>query len=79
MLNTKLQLNQDIFEDKAELVSLRQGLGEALVELAEKNKDIVVLTADLRDSVGLTSFAKKFPDRFFDCGVAEQKTGREIS
>lgn len=52
--------------------SIRDGFGEALVELGEKNKDVVVLTADLADSTRVKDFADKFPDRFFQVGVAEQ-------
>lgn len=52
--------------------SMRDGFGEALVELGEKNQDIVVLTADLADSTRVKEFADKFPDRFFQVGVAEQ-------
>ncbi|HET7099460.1 MAG TPA: transketolase C-terminal domain-containing protein [Patescibacteria group bacterium] len=52
--------------------SIRDGFGEALVELGETNKDIVVLTADLADSTRVKQFADKFPDRFFQVGVAEQ-------
>ncbi len=44
---------------------------ETLIELAEKDPNIVVLEADLMKSTGTASFAKKFPDRFFDVGVAE--------
>jgi transketolase len=55
-----------------ELKSIRDGFGEALIELGEKNKDIVVLTADLADSTRVKDFAEKFPDRFFQVGVAEQ-------
>lgn len=44
---------------------------ETLIELAEKDQNIVVLEADLMKSTGTASFAKKFPDRFFDVGVAE--------
>ena len=40
--------------------------------LAGGDKNVVVLAADLRDSLNMTEFAKKFPDRFFECGVAEQ-------
>lgn len=50
----------------------REGFGEALVELGEQNKNIVVLTADLTDSTKVADFAKKFPERFIECGVAEQ-------
>jgi transketolase len=52
--------------------STREGFGEGLIEVGEKNPDVVVLTADLRDSTKVSKFAKKFPNRFFDAGVAEQ-------
>jgi transketolase len=52
--------------------SIRDGFGEALVELGNTNPDIVVLTADLADSTRVKDFAEKFPDRFFQVGVAEQ-------
>ena len=47
------------------LKSIRDGFGEALVELGNKNPDVVVLTADLADSTRVKDFADKFPDRFF--------------
>jgi len=50
----------------------RDGFGEGLVELGEKNKDIVVLSADLTDSTRAGWFKKKFPERFFSMGVSEQ-------
>ena len=46
--------------------------GNKLVELADADKKIVAITAAMRDGTGLTEFAKKFPDRFFDVGIAEQ-------
>ena len=46
--------------------------GNKLVELANADKKIVAITAAMRDGTGLTEFAKKFPDRFFDVGIAEQ-------
>ena len=46
--------------------------GKKLVELAEKDEKIVAVTAAMRDGTGMTEFAKKFPDRFFDVGIAEQ-------
>lgn len=52
--------------------SVRDGFGEALVELGNKNPDVVVLTADLADSTRVKEFADRFPDRFFQVGVAEQ-------
>lgn len=46
--------------------------GRKLVELAQDNKKIVAITAAMRDGTGLTEFAEKFPERFFDVGIAEQ-------
>ncbi len=46
--------------------------GKTMITLAEKNKDIVAITAAMPSGTGLTDFAKKFPDRFFDVGIAEQ-------
>jgi transketolase len=50
----------------------REALGDTLVRLGEARPDIVVLDADLAKSTTTAKFAKAFPDRFFDCGVAEQ-------
>lgn len=50
----------------------RQSYGEGLVELGNKNKDIVVLDADLSGATKTNMFAKQFPDRFFNIGIAEQ-------
>ena len=46
--------------------------GEKLVQLATENDKIVAITAAMKDGTGLTEFASKFPDRFFDVGIAEQ-------
>ena len=46
--------------------------GEKLLELAKRNKKIVAITASMKDGTGLTQFAKEFPERFFDIGIAEQ-------
>ena len=42
-----------------------------ICELAEENQKIVAITAAMPDGTGLTGFSKKFPDRFFDVGIAE--------
>ncbi|MEO2065711.1 MAG: transketolase family protein [Desulfurobacteriaceae bacterium] len=54
-----------------EKVSLRDAYGETLVELGEKDERIVVLDADLSGSTKTAKFAKRFPDRFFNMGIAE--------
>lgn len=50
----------------------RSGFGRGVLRLGEQDPSVVVLTADLRDSTKVGDFAKKFPDRFVDVGVAEQ-------
>ena len=49
----------------------RSGFGAGLLEAGRKNSDIVALTADLLGSVKMDAFAKEFPERFFQCGIAE--------
>ena len=49
----------------------RQSYGEALVELGKENEKVVVLDADLATATKTIEFAKEFPDRFFDIGIAE--------
>ena len=56
----------------AKEVSLREAYGKTLVELGRENPDIVALDADLCRSTMTQFFALKFPERFFDCGIAEQ-------
>jgi transketolase len=56
----------------AELFYQRDVYGKTLIELGKENKDIVVLDADLSSSTRTGLFAKVFPDRFFNMGVAEQ-------
>ena len=53
-------------------VSLRETYGKTLLELGMENQDIVVLDADLSRSTMTHFFAKKLPERFFECGIAEQ-------
>lgn len=72
MLNKDLRLNENLFEETVEQRPTRDGFGQALVELGEKNPDVVVLTADLSESTRTDGFEKKFPERFFEVGVAEQ-------
>ena len=52
--------------------SIRSAFGKTLAELGKTNKDIVVMDADLACSTQSQMFGKEFPDRFFDCGIAEQ-------
>ena len=57
---------------REEKIATRQSFGEALEKLGEENKNVVVIDADLAKSTKTSLFAKKFPDRFIDVGIAEQ-------
>lgn len=56
---------------KDKKIATRQSYGETLVELGKENEKIVVLDADLAGATQTKLFAKEFPDRFFDIGIAE--------
>ena len=49
----------------------REAFGQALAELGRTNPDVVALDADLSKSTYTAAFAKEFPERFFECGIAE--------
>lgn len=69
---TNLFLNPKLNSPDIERVPTRNGYGEALLELGGKNEKVVVLTGDLAESTRVLEFAKKYPQRFIECGVAEQ-------
>ncbi len=56
----------------AQEISTRDAYGQTLAELGKENPDIVVLDADLSKSTMTHFFARQFPERFFECGIAEQ-------
>lgn len=53
-------------------IATRESFGKALAELGKKNKDVVVLTADLAGATKTSLFEKEFPERFINVGIAEQ-------
>jgi len=57
---------------KSTVLSYSDIFGNKLCEIAEKNENVVAITAAMTDGTGLTDFAKKFPKRTFDAGIAEQ-------
>lgn len=65
---TKLPVQESPFKGE----SLLNTFSDYLVELGKKNKDLVVLDADLAESCGLRKFQETFPDRFIEIGIAEQ-------
>lgn len=58
--------------DKTKTNSIRKAFGKTLAGIGELNEKIIVMDADLACSTQTKIFADKFPDRFFDCGIAEQ-------
>ena len=58
--------------EETKKIATRQSYGEALRELGKVNERVIVLDADLSGATKTNLFAKKFPERFFDMGIAEQ-------
>lgn len=52
--------------------NMRQAFGKSLIDLARKRNDFVVLDADVAGGTGVAGFRAEFPDRFIQCGIAEQ-------
>lgn len=69
---SNVKLNPKLFDPEVEQIPTRDGYGEGVVALGEKNPNVVVLTADLSDSTRANMFQEKFPERFIECGIAEQ-------
>lgn len=73
-LNMKVSthLNPKLFSSDIERIPNRDGFGEGLLEAGKKNKAVMALSADLTESTRANLFADAFPERFIQCGVAEQ-------
>ncbi len=65
-------LNPKLFQKDIEQAQTRKGYGLGLLELGALDNNVMVLTADLAESTMVLDFAKKYPERFVECGVAEQ-------
>ncbi|MGB4076690.1 MAG: transketolase C-terminal domain-containing protein [Minisyncoccia bacterium] len=72
MLNKDAQLVSDPFSSKLLKQSTRDGFGKGTVEAGKADPQIVVLSADLKESTRAEWFQKEFPDRYIEMGVAEQ-------
>jgi transketolase len=70
MLNNEYNLVEDF--SKLEKKPMRDGYGEAMVEMARNNPRVVVLIADLLESLKLAEFKKEFPKRTIEVGIQEQ-------
>lgn len=72
MLNPDAKLNPHLFDEHVEQKPTRDGYGDGLVLAGDANDNVVALCADLTESTRVEAFAKKFPNRYFELGVAEQ-------
>ena len=71
MLNSDFKLNKDMFA-KPKLAGTRDGFSEGLLSAGRRDRNVVALAGDLKESVKMGAFAAEFPERFFEVGVAEQ-------
>lgn len=71
-LNPNMKLEADPFTPETKKAPTRDGWGKALAEIGKTNAQLIVLTADVSESVRTHWFEKAFPARFIQCGVAEQ-------
>lgn len=72
MLNLDVKLSEKVFQADIDQKPTRDGYGIGLILAGEENSNVVALCADLTESTRAEAFSKKFPNRFFECGVAEQ-------
>lgn len=72
MLSKSQKLNIKIFDKDVEKVPIRNGFGEGLAMAGGMDERVVGICADLTESTRMEPFAKKYPERFVDIGVAEQ-------
>lgn len=72
MINSKMHLKKSLFAKEPELEPIRAGFGRGLVEAGKQHSQVVALCADLTESTRMDGFAKEFPERFVEVGVAEQ-------
>ncbi len=73
MVHTEAHLIENLFEeDYIQHIPVRDALRDALLEIAENDERIVVLCADVRDSVRVKEFSEQYPSRYIEVGVAEQ-------
>lgn len=69
---SKMYLNPELHKPEMKHEPIRAGFGRGLLAAGQHNKNVVALCADLTESTKMDAFAKAFPDRFVEIGVAEQ-------
>jgi len=72
MLKESQHLHNEVLSDDGPVAYTRNGYGEGLLELGQKNEAVVAVCADLSGSTRTKFFQEEFPDRYIEVGVAEQ-------
>src|SRR4051812_23116343 len=72
MIDPQMHVNPDLFSSEVKLEPIRAGFGRGLLEAGHANAQVVALCADLTESTKMDAFAKSYPNRFLEIGVAEQ-------
>ncbi|HEX3081660.1 MAG TPA: transketolase C-terminal domain-containing protein [Candidatus Saccharimonadia bacterium] len=72
MIDPQLHLSPDLFSPEIKQEANRMGFGRGLVEAGHTNKNIMALCADLTESTRISEFAKSYPERYIEIGIAEQ-------
>ena len=72
MLYPGAKIRDDLF-GRPEQKPTRDGFGMALMELGEKNKEVVVVCADLSESTRVLEFKEKYPERFFESAPGKDR------
>lgn len=72
MINSEMHLNPDLLSPEVLQEPIRAGFGRGLLEAGHRDVNVVALCADLTESTKMDAFAKSYPDRFVEIGIAEQ-------
>lgn len=72
MIDPQQHLVRDLTSPEIKQEPIRSGFGRGLLEAGQKDKNVVALCADLTESTKMNEFAKSFPERFVEMGIAEQ-------
>lgn len=69
---SEFHLVKNLFDKDIVVEPMKKGYGRGLVEAGKQNENVVAASSDVAGSTGTDAFAKEFPERFFEVGVAEQ-------
>src|ERR1700712_834706 len=72
MIEPKMHVNPDVLKPDVKLEPIRAGFGRGLLAAGQRDVNVVALCADLTESTKMDAFAKSYPERFVEIGIAEQ-------